>query len=55
MIWEKCEVAQAQRDLVESELLMDPWPMTYRVFVKAVNTIYPNGVRSILDARSLLS
>jgi trans-aconitate methyltransferase len=50
MIWEKCEVAQAQRDLVESELLMNPWPMTYRVFVKAVNTIYPNGARNILDA-----
>jgi SAM-dependent methyltransferase len=50
MFWEQPEVAQAQRELVEKELKETPWPMTYQVFIKAVNEIYPDGVKTILDA-----
>ena len=50
MSWLKPEVAQAQMKLVQEELMSFPWPNTYQVFVRCIETIGTEYIRSLLDA-----
>lgn len=49
MTWLRADVAKAQRKLVEEEL-KGVWPETYKVFIRAMESIEPAKIKTLVDA-----